>query len=188
MPNEQEQTEGSLHLTDTPQPVDRNGNSAAVDQVFSMFKSYLEMKLEDKGKQIAQESKIDEEVVQLKYKGNQKQFELNTELDTILENIETESDRSEPNLALIKKHTQEARQLIRKRQKLIKIADKSKDGWQFVPEYESARVGVEDENDLKKVRAAASRKRRQKDQLASDRGKKPRASMDADNQNFCGKN
>ena len=69
-----------------------------------MFKDYLEKKLEDKGKQIEQKSKIDKEVnvVQLNYKGNQKQFELNTELDVIIENIETEYNRSEPNLAFIK--------------------------------------------------------------------------------------
>jgi len=33
-----------------------------------MFKDFLEKKLEDKGKQIEQKSKIDEEVVQLKFK------------------------------------------------------------------------------------------------------------------------
>ena len=82
-------------------------------------------------------SKIDKEVVQLKYKGNQKQYELNAELDSITESLETESERGEPNLPLIKKYSQEARELIRKRQKLIKIADKSKDGWQVVAEYES---------------------------------------------------
>ena len=63
MPNEQEQTECSSHPTDTPQPVDGSGNSAAVDQGFSMFKDYLEEKLEDKRKQIEQKSKIDKEVV-----------------------------------------------------------------------------------------------------------------------------
>ena len=154
-----------------------------------MSKDYLEKKLEDKGKkQIEQKIKIDKEVVQLKYKGNQKQFELHTELDTIIENIATESNRSEPNLTLIKKHTQEARQLIRKRQKLIKIADKGRDGWQVVAEYESDELasGSEDEKHLKKAREAASGKRRQKDQLAGDRGKKPRVSMGADNQLFRG--
>ena len=45
----------------------------------------------------------------------------------------------------------------------------------------------EDEKCLKMAREAASRKRRQKDLLASDRGKKPRVSMGADNQLFRGK-
>ena len=82
MPNEQDQTEGSSHQTDTAQSVDGAGNSTAIDQVFSMFKDYLEKKLEDKGKQIEQKSKIEKEVVQLKHKaGNCKQFELNAKLE-----------------------------------------------------------------------------------------------------------
>ena len=113
------------------------GNSAAVDQVFSMFKDFLEKKLEDKEKQIEQISKLDKEVVQLKFKGNQKQFELDAELGTIFERIETESESIEPNLSQIKKLSQEGRQRIRKRQKLIKNADKSKDGWQVVAESTS---------------------------------------------------
>ena len=103
MSSEQEQTEGSSRSTDTTQPVHGGGNSVSVDQVFSMFKDYLEKKLEVKTKQIEQKSKIDKEVVQLKYKGNQKQYELNAELDSITESIETESERGEPNLPLIKK-------------------------------------------------------------------------------------
>ena len=78
------------------------------------------------------------------------------------------------------------RQRIRKRQKLTKIADKSRDGWQVVAEYESDELasGSEDEKRLKKAREAASRKRRQKEQLSSDRGKKPRIALGADNQLF----
>ena len=136
-----------------------------------MFKDYLEKKLEDKGKEIEQKSKIDQEVVQLKYKGNQKQFELNAEIDSIIEKIELETERSEPSFVRVKKLSQEARQIIRKRQKLIKIADKNKDGWQVVAEYESDELasGSEDEKRLKKAREAASRKRRQKEQFTSDR-------------------
>ena len=188
MSSEQEQTEGSSRSTDTTQPVHGGGNSASVDQVFSMFKDYLEKKLEVKTKQIEQKSKI-AKVVQLKYKGNQKQYELNAELDSITESIKTESERGEPNLPLIKKYSQEARELIRKRQKLIKIADKSKDGWQVVAEYESDELASdsEDEKRLEKARETASRKRRQKDQLTSGSGKKARAAVGSDNQLFRGK-
>ena len=75
---------------------------------FPCLKIFLRKKLEDKGKQIEQRSKLDKEVVQLKFKGNQKQFELNAELDTIFESIETESESIEPNLLQIKKLSQEA--------------------------------------------------------------------------------
>ena len=56
-----------------------------------------------------------------------------------------------------------------KRQKLIRIADKSADGWKVVDEYvldELAFVS-EDEKRLKKAKEAASRKRRQPTQGTS---------------------
>ena len=72
---------------------------------------------------------------------------------------------------------------------MIKIADKSRDGWQVVAEYESDELtsGSEDEKRLKKARETASRKRRQKDQANNERGKKARFSGGGDNQLFRGK-
>ena len=45
-------------------------NPVLVQQVFGLFKSYLNTQLEEKGKQ------IEKDVVELKFKGNQKQFKL----------------------------------------------------------------------------------------------------------------
>ena len=60
------------------------------------------------------------------------------------------------------------------------------DGWQVVAEYESDELasGSEYEKRLRKAREAASRKRRQKEQLSNDRGKKPRIALGTDNQLF----
>ena len=125
MSNEQRETEESSSApAESARSSDQSGRSIVVDQVFSMFKDYQETKLEDKGKQIEQKSKIDEEVVPLKYKSNQKQLQLNVRLDSILESIEIERECGEPNLENVKKVSQEGMQLIHKRQKLIKIADK----------------------------------------------------------------
>ena len=161
MPNDQKQSEGSSVPAEVGQTSsgDSGGNSAAVDQVFSMFKDFLEKKLEDKGKQIEQRSKL----AQLKFKGNQKQFELNAELNAIFESIEIESESIEPHFFANQDVSQEGKQRIRKRQKLIKIADKSRNGWQVVAKYESDELasGSEDEKRLKKAREAESRKRRQ---------------------------
>ena len=57
----------------------------------------------------------------------------------------------------------EGKKLIGKRQKLIRIADKSADGWKVVDEYVSDELasGSEDEKRLEKAKEAASRKRRQ---------------------------
>lgn len=56
----------------------------------------------------------------------------------------------------------EGKELIRKRQKRIRIADKSADSWKVVDEYVSDELasGSEDEKRLKEAKEASSRKRR----------------------------
>ena len=51
------------------------GDSPFINQVFSMFKSYLEIKLDEKSKEIESKSKVDKQVTLMKFKGNQRQFE-----------------------------------------------------------------------------------------------------------------
>ena len=86
------------------------------------LKDYLQNQLEAKTKEIEQKSKIDKEVFRLKYKGNQKQFKLNAAIDSILENIETETQQSQPSRDRIRSLARNTRQLLRRRRKLIKIA------------------------------------------------------------------
>ena len=83
----------------------------------------------------------------------------------------------------------EGKELIRKRQKLIRIADKSADGWKVVDEYVSDELasGSEDEKRLKKAKEAASRKRRQPTQVRSGTDKKVKgSSTSTDQQLFRG--
>ena len=56
----------------------------------------------------------------------------------------------------------EGKELIRKRQKLIQIADKSVDGWRVVDEHVSDELasGCEDKKRLERAKDAANRKRR----------------------------
>ena len=58
-----------------------------VNEVFSMFKTYLESKLDEKTKQLGLKSNLDMQVTQMKFKGNQKQFELNAQIDSVLDRI-----------------------------------------------------------------------------------------------------
>ena len=182
MPTENDSSTSSVQLGEGS----NQAGGPVMDQVFSLFKDYLQNQLETKTKEIEQKSKIDKEVVRLKYRGNQKQFELNAAIDSYLESIESETQQSQPSSDRIRSLAQDARELLRKRQKLIKIADKSRDGWQVVAEYESDELasGSEDEKRLKKAREAASRKRRQKDQANNERGKKARLSGGGDNHCF----
>ena len=70
---------------------DESTGNDTVQQVFSMFKSYLEETFDKKGKQFEHKSMAEKEIVRLKYKGNRKQFELNAQIDLILDSIQTEN-------------------------------------------------------------------------------------------------
>ena len=65
-----------------------SSNSQLVNEVFSLFKGYLTSQLEEKGKQFERSSKSDKEAADIKFKGNRKQFELNSQLDNILTRID----------------------------------------------------------------------------------------------------
>ena len=91
----------------------------------------------------------------MKFRGNQKQFELNAHIDSIFDRISSAnaSEKKE-----VDDFVNEGKEIIRKRQKLIRIADKSTDGWEVVDEYVSDELasGSEDEKRLKKAKDAAS--------------------------------
>ena len=82
-----------------------------------LIKSFpcLSKNLEDRGRQIEQRSALHKGVVQLKFKGNQKHFELNAKLDAIFKSVEIESESNEPNFSQIKKLSQEGKQRIQGR-------------------------------------------------------------------------
>ena len=145
--------------TSTPKSSERD-ESPMVNEVFSMFKTYLESKLDEKTKQLESKSKLDKQVTQMKFKGNQKQFELNAQIDSVFDRIRSPNDSKNKQVDDL---VDEGKELIRKQQKLIRIADKSADGWKVVDEYVSDELasGSEDEKRLKKAKEAASRKRRQ---------------------------
>ena len=74
----------------TPRSVERD-ESPAVNEVFSMFKTYLESKLDENTKQLESKSKLDKQVTQMKFKGNQKQFVLNAQIDCVFDRIRAAS-------------------------------------------------------------------------------------------------
>ena len=64
-----------------------NLNPQLVNQVFGLFKGYLSTQLDLQSKQLEGKSKIAKEATEFKFKGNRKQFELNSQLDNILTQI-----------------------------------------------------------------------------------------------------
>ena len=133
-------------------------NPPLVDQVFSLFKTYLASQLDEKSKQLEGKSKVVKEAAEFKFKGNRKQFELNAQLDHIFGQIEVNLNEPQE----VRKLVAEGRQLIKKRQKLIKLADRSKDGWLVVQEYESDELASNSE-DEKKIRKAKIIGRKEKE-------------------------
>ena len=136
-----------------------SSKSELVDEGFSLFKGYLTSQLEEKGKQLERSAKSDKEAADVKYKGNRKQFEVNLRLDNILAQIDESTDSPADNHKLVV----EGKRIIKKRQKLIKIADKDKYGWLVVQEYESDDLASqsEDEKEIRKAKAAAEKKRKE---------------------------
>ena len=61
--------------------------SQGIDEVFSLFKTYLENRLERKGKEIEEKQKIDLQAEKFKFKSNQKQFVFNAELEELVGKI-----------------------------------------------------------------------------------------------------
>ena len=124
MPRQNESTEnvGEASGEVTGQSVPSPGNPELVQQIFGLFKDYLSTQVDVKGKQIETKQRIDKETVDLKFKGNQKQFKLKAELDNIFDQIQTANVHAASDK--ISTLVSEGRKLIHKRQKLIKIADR----------------------------------------------------------------
>lgn len=170
------------------EPQEEAPTSISAENVFSLFKNYLEDKLEDNKKDFEEKATLDKQVSEMKYKGNQCQFELNAKIEGILDKIKVENDGAN---TPVDKLVAEAKKLIRKRQKLIRIADKSKDGWKVVEEYVSDELAsdTEDEKRLKKAIEVVARKRRfSKQPDERKESKRPRStSKEAEKTLFRGK-
>ena len=137
--------------------------SQGIDEVFSLFKTYLENRLEQKGKELEEKQKIDLQAEKFKFKSNQKQFVFNADLEELVGKIkEVNAQKDHKKVAHL---TDQAKALLHKRQKLIKLADSSEAGWDAVQEYESQDIASDDEDDKKigNARAAGNRKRKQKE-------------------------
>ena len=130
--------------TGTGPPIQR---SSQFDAVFEQFKGYVDSRLHElstasasnteSSKSLSETKKLrrEAEASKLKKKGNLKQFLFNAELldevKSITEDLQTQDTDS------ANKTAKRTIKLIERRQKLIKLADKSEAGWLAVDEYES---------------------------------------------------
>ena len=118
--------------------------------------------------QLSKIASINASDYKFKRKSNEEQFKVNKKA---LEKID-DCDRnlSNANLQEAKENLAEASNILKRRQKLIRIADESDMGWKVVDEYMQSEV-ASDEEDQKRIHRAQSRATRK---MKSDRGRRGR--------------
>ena len=125
-----------------------------LDKKFTEFQRGLEQKDLVTTSQIKKLKTEAKAANSFQFKGNKLQFEFNS---TLLDSIDSASAHLlEGNLTGVNQELENAKTLLKKRNKSIRFADKSPAGWSAVEEYESDEL-ADDSEDEKKLRSAERR-------------------------------
>ena len=154
----------------------QSSESSDIASAFSLFKDYFDKKLGALKRDIQDEScsntdsvakKLKEESkITFRFEGNKKQFQFNSDLAEKVKSASVALGKRK--LDLVKTQLEELDSDIKKRNKLIRLADKSAAGWDLVNEYLSDELasGSEDEKRICRPEQRALRKRNQRQQKA----------------------
>ena len=156
-------SEGNIHASQNPTPVSQltaRDISSIVSEAVGSVKLYIEsnrafVSASEKLQQLKREAKV-----QFKFKGNKIQHEFNTELINNLKEAIAAVKESRQEAAI--KSIETAVVDITKRNKLVRLADKSEDGWKVIDEYLSEELASnsEDEKRIRSAQARAASKRK----------------------------
>ncbi|XP_071172359.1 uncharacterized protein [Mytilus edulis] len=148
-----------LDMEDVEMPSQAASDEITNADLLSLMKTYFTRKLTGIERNFADTThdlarKVQKSESSFKFKGNKVQFDLNSDL---LDNIDTAVDCIEHRIYdKAVRVLKESGQSLKKRNKLIRIADKSEGGWKTVDEYLSDDV-ASDSEDEKRIRAADGR-------------------------------
>ncbi|XP_072044315.1 uncharacterized protein [Amphiura filiformis] len=154
-----------------PEPVSAQVISQIVNQAISGVTSYIDnaiIPLKSASKEV-EELKLQSKL-NFNHRGNKTQFQFNHE---ILSNVEASISRiEEGNITEVLPLLKESAEKLSKRNKLIRLADKSDGGWAVVDEYLSDDL-AEDSDDDRRIRSAQAKASRKKRARAASRQQKP---------------
>ncbi|XP_072177446.1 uncharacterized protein [Diadema setosum] len=173
---EQDHTLGSeVSTVSQPATLTPSFVSNAIKEAFGSFKEYFDSSIA----QVKEESekKLSAASTELSFcfKGNRVQFEFNSSLQEKLEKGVALLEEGKHVAALSK--LKEGIADIRKRKKLIRLADKSDAGWSAVDEYLSDDLASdsEDEKRMRQAQARTARKRKTSRNIPAAKGKPPKS-------------
>ena len=158
------------HRTSTEDGETTSHTDTVVD-VFERFKNYLDEKVESFSSGLVSRTATETqklsrvaEAEKLKFAGNKDQFIFNSELCGTLEEVSDllaakQTEKAEEKVAELSKN-------LKRRQKIIKLADKSEAGWLAVKEYQTEEL-ASDSEDEKRIRKAQERALKKKKQNVS---------------------
>lgn len=144
---------------------------------FSLLKTYLDEKLDTLREEIKED--VEEKAVKrrkvdstesFKHKSNIIQYKFNLEQQELAEDIMKLISKGAVNRP--KRKLEKLIQNLEKRNKLIRIAEKSPGGWATVAEYETDEM-ASDEEDEKRIRNAEKRAMEKKEKLFKQRKQRP---------------
>lgn len=125
----------------------------------SSMKRELTKERDEANDQLVKRLKLEKKTV-FKRKGNERQYVFNAEVEDKVVAAASSLDATPPEVEKARNLLKEGEELIKERQKLIKVADRSEHGWATVEEYVADELAddSDDEKRLFKAEARAGRK------------------------------
>ena len=135
----------------------QNWGQQVSDNLMGQVNNLLANNNTEVAEQTAKKVKLD--MPELKNPGNVDQFEHNSEVSQCIEKALASINRGD--IQAGSQQLGKGKELIAKRQKLVRLADREKDGWHFVKEYAADKLASDsdDEKEIAKARKAAASKK-----------------------------